>query len=156
MRGFILRKGEPYYSLFGRAYKEIKMLSHNYNWLISNAECYPKELEYRKKLSSPYAWMTGEELAQMLCKEDFQWVWGVLSGFPNTIALDEVLKSPLPYADGNGAFWENPLTIQHPLAEVEIVAWDSCCSLFISKNNDLIREITTVYPQIEDLESYND
>lgn len=55
-------------------------------------------------------------------QEDFQWIWGVLSGFEKHIELDDVLRSELPYADGYAGFWKNPVTIQHPLADVEIVA----------------------------------
>lgn len=156
MKGLILNKGEPYFSSFSKVFKNIKELSKDYNWLISNAECYPQKVESREKLNmAAYAWMKGDELVQLLCQEDFQWVWGVLSGFNKNVQLNEILKYELPYADGYLGFWKTPLTIQHPLAEVEIVAWDSSCSLFISKSDKIIGEIATIYSKAEDLNLYN-
>ena len=41
MKGIILDKGEKGYSLFGRVFDNINVLSEKYNWLISYPECYP-------------------------------------------------------------------------------------------------------------------
>ncbi|MBB6713395.1 hypothetical protein [Clostridium gasigenes] len=49
----------------------------------------------------------------------------MLSGSPQNITIDEILKYPLPYADGYKGFWKNPISLQHPLVEIEIVPWDS-------------------------------
>lgn len=155
MKGLILNKGESYYSSFAKLFKEVEQLSRDFNWLISNAECYPQKLEYVEKLKMPYTWITGEELSQILCLDEFQWIWGVLSGFNKNVKLSEILKYELPYADGYMSFWKSPLTMQHPLAEVEIVAFDSSCSLFISKSHKIIERIAAVYSQAEDLEQYN-
>lgn len=155
MKGLILNKGESYYSTFGRLFHEIEELSENYNWLISYPECYPQNLEFRDKLDQNFVWMTGKELRQMLNTEDFQWIWGVISGFDKNIELGNILKYPLPFADGYTGFWENPLTMQHKLAEIEIVAWDSSCSLYLSDNSEIIEKISSIYPRAEDLERYN-
>lgn len=155
MKGLILNKGESYYSSFAKLFEEVEQLSRDFNWLISNAECYPQKLEYVEKLKMPYTWITGEELLQILCLDEFQWIWGVLSGFNKNVKLSEILKYELPYADGYTSFWKSPLTMQHPLAEVEIVAFDSSCSLFISKSHKIIERIAAVYSQAEDLEQYN-
>ena len=45
--------------------------------------------------------------------------------------------------------------IQHPLAEIEIVAWDSSCTLFMSKNEGLAEAFMEAFPMSEDLERYN-
>lgn len=103
-----------------------------------------------------YLWISGKEIKDILCLDDFQWVWGVLSGFPQKILLEDVLKYPLPYADGYSGFWENPVTLQHPLAEIEIVARDGRCTLCIAKERLIIDEFLTVYNQAEDLEKYNE
>lgn len=55
-----------------------------------------------------------------VAKEDFQWIWAALSGYEKDSPLSSVLQYPLPYADGYIRFWNNPLSIQHPLAAVEI------------------------------------
>lgn len=52
-------------------------------------------------------------------------------------------------------FWRNPITIQHPLAEVEIIAWDRTCTLFISKNDAIIDEISAIYPCGQSLEEHS-
>ncbi len=55
-----------------------------------------------------------------VAKGDFQWIWAALSGYEKDSPLSSVLQYPLPYADGYTGFWYNPLSIQHPLAAVEI------------------------------------
>ena len=93
----------------------------NYNWLITNIECYPSDEEIVKILDNEYCWIEGKGLLDLLAKEEFQWIWGVLSGFQNQYAHEETLKYPLPYADGNPNFWKDNLEIQNPLADIEIV-----------------------------------
>jgi len=155
MQGLILNKEQEFYSLFSTLFDKIKEFALDYNWLISNAECYPQKIKYNEKLNQRYCWLSGMELASILVDEDFQWVWGVLSGFDKMFLADEVLKYPLPYTDGYEGFWKNPINLQHPLAEVEIVAFDSKCTLFISKKNIIIQKIASFYPQLIDLEKYN-
>lgn len=156
MKGVILNKGEKGYSYFKQIFDKITVLSADYNWLISYPECYPNDRELEKKMRKKYLWISGKEIKDILCLDDFQWVWGVLSGFPQKILLEDVLKYPLPYADGYSGFWENPVTLQHPLAEIEIVAWDGCCTLCIAKERLIIDEFLTVYKQAENLEKYNE
>ena len=106
-------------------------------------------------MQKDYLWVSGKEIKSLFQLEDFQWVWGVLSGFSSNILLEDVLKYPLPNADGYPGFWENPVTLQHPLAEMELVAWDSSCTLCIAKNELIIDEFLALYSQAEDLEKYN-
>ena len=72
--------------------------------------------------------------------------------FSKNISQQEVLKSKLPYADGNTGLWQNPVSIQHPLAEIEILAWDSSMTVVISKNDDIIGKLKESRPWAEDLE----
>lgn len=72
----------------------------NYNWLITNIECYPSDEEIVKILDNEYCWIEGRSLLDLLAKEEFQWIWGVFSAFPKEIRLEEVLKYDYPYADG--------------------------------------------------------
>ncbi len=60
------------------------------------------------------------------------------------ITLEEVKKYALPYADGYRGFWEENISIQHPLAMVELVAWDSGCTIFISKEDELVDKYSEV------------
>ena len=79
----------------------------------------------------------------------------VLSGFEKHITLEEVKKYDLPYADGYRGFWDENISIQHPLATVELVAWDSGCTLFISKADELVDKFRREFPLSVDLEMYN-
>ena len=125
------------------------------NWLITDIECYPNDKEISKILDNEYCWITGIELLQLLDKEEFQWIWGVFSAFPKEVELNEVLKYSYPYADGYSGFWKNPLTLQHPLAVSEIVAWDGTIILVITKENKIIDMLMKKYIFAQDLESYN-
>lgn len=75
--------------------------------------------------------MTGDGLTDICKNEDFQWIWGVFSGFHKSVDKEDVLKNKLPQADGYTGFWQNPISIQHPFAEIEIVAWDSSLTIII-------------------------
>lgn len=65
------------------------------------------------------------------------------------------MKYPLPYADGNPNFWVTDAKIQHPLAEIEIVPWDSTLVLIISKQDSIIESFLNNYPLAEELSDYN-
>ena len=81
-------------------------------------------------------------------------LFAVLSGFEKDITLDEVLSYPLPSADYEG-FWQLPLSIQHPLATVEIVPFDSSYTLVLSKDEQLISDYRSAFPKSEDLIRFN-
>nr|WP_296094093.1 hypothetical protein [uncultured Dorea sp.] len=156
MQGLILRKREKEYSYFDEIFTKIPELSEEYNWLITYPECYPISPEIRKILTEDEIWIKGEKLGALLKQERFQWIWGVLSGFKKTVPISKIKTYSLPYAENYEGFWKNPITIQHPLADIEIVAWDSSCTLFISKEEWIIEEIKELYPLSEDLEKYNE
>ncbi len=62
----------------------------------------------------------------------------------------------MPYADGYEGFWKNPLSLQHPLASLEIVAWDSSSTLIISKDRKVINDFRLNFPLSENLGTYNE
>ncbi|MCM1161728.1 MAG: hypothetical protein NC412_10930 [Roseburia sp.] len=126
-----------------------------YNWLITNIECYPNNMKIKRLLSNEYCWIAGKDLLKILYTEDFQWVWGVFSAFSKEVKLNEVLNYSFPYADGYKGFWKNPISIQHPLAKMEIVAWDGLIILAISKEKKDIEAIMKNKAEAEDLEDYN-
>ncbi|SDB13365.1 hypothetical protein [Butyrivibrio sp. INlla16] len=120
-------------------------------------EAYPDHEEIYKKLNNPdrYVWISGEELTEIVKNDDFQWVWAVLSGFNPVISEKDVLGYPGPYADGYEGFWKPDLSIQHPLADFELVAWDSSSSLFITRDHGLYNEFMKRFPDAKDLRAYN-
>lgn len=126
-----------------------------YNYLITNIECYPLDKEISQILDNEYCWIEGKELLRLLKKEDFQWIWVVFSVFSKDVKLEEVLGYNYPYADGYKGFWENPIKVQHPLAITEIVAWDGSLILLISKNNEIVNILMKKNLFAKDLEEYN-
>mgnify|MGYP000100909306 CR=1 FL=1 len=156
MNGLVIEKGEKYFTFLKSIFLAIENVQKEYNWLITGHECYPQNTEYAKKLSEEYCWITGKELTKMIDDEDFQWIWGVFSAFPKSITKEEVLKSKLPYANGYTGLWKNPVSIQHPLAEIEIVAWDSSMTIIISKNDNIIEKLKENKLWVRDLEEYNE
>ena len=153
--GAILRKGEGYYTYLKKLFKTINNRQLDYNFLITDCECYPDDKAVGEMLNKGYCFISGEELTKIVEAEDFQWIWGVLSAFDKSVSLSDILKYELPYADGYTGFWENPLTLQHPLALFEIVPWDATLTLILSKDKQIIDDFKKGYPQSEDLTEYN-
>lgn len=154
--GAILKEGEQFYTRLGRVFAAIGEAQTGYNWLITACECYPQTPDTAARLSGEYCWLSGDELTSIVRREDFQWIWGVLSGFKPDIPLEDVLKYPLPYADGYAGFWKKPLSMQHPLASVEIVAWDSTLTLVLSRRREIVDSFRKYFPLSEDLVLYNE
>lgn len=151
MKSAILEKGESYFTYMGPIFQGIRNEQIKYNWLITNCECYPRNKKISDMFLKKYCWLSGEQLTEIIYEEEFQFIWGVFSGFSKDINLDEVLKYDLPYADGHGGFWQNSINIQHPLADIEIVAWDSSLTLFISRVDELVDNFRQRFPLSEDL-----
>lgn len=126
-----------------------------YNWLITNIECYPSDKSILKVFENDYCWISGDELSNLFQKEDFQWIWGVFSAFSYEVELKEIFKYKFPFADGYKGFWENPISIQHPFAKMELVVWDGAIILVISEDDKIVESIIRKDNQIEDLEVYN-
>ena len=152
--GAIDEKDEKGYTKIGKVFEAINNKQVRYNWLITDIYYVPRKIEEYCS-DKGYCWLTGEKLSQIVREDDQQWAWAVLSGFEKGIALSEVLKYPQPYADGYRGFWINPVSIQHPLATIEIVAWDSTLTLFFSKQEGLTQEFLNFVPFSEDILTYN-
>lgn len=137
-----------------------KLMNHfqkNYNWLITDCEIGAMKFGHHERFfqSGDHAWISGIELTGIIKKENFQWIWGVLSGFRNQYTHEQTLEYPLPYADGNPNFWKDDLEIQNPLADIEIVAWDSSATLFLTKDIELYRTFRNAFPESKDLKLVN-
>lgn len=152
--GTINEKGEAYYTNLKKVFDSIGNRQTEYNWLITDCVCYPNNPKTDAMLSKQYCWISGEDLTSLVRAENFQWIWAVLCGFDKTIALSEILEYGLPYANGYKGFWKLPLTMQHPLAKLEIVPWDSSLTLIFSRGKDIIDDFIQYHPQSENLEDY--
>lgn len=153
--GAILNKGENGYTLLQKVFNAIGGIQKEYNFLITDCECCPQTQSFEKMLSADYCWLSGDELTSMVESEDFQWIWAVLSGFKKDIPLEKVLEYPLPFAVEHTGFWEKPISIQHPLASIEIVPLDSSATILISDQKDIVDRFRKAFPLSEDLATYN-
>lgn len=124
----------------------------HHNWLITDWTCYA----YPPEMQNDSEWKTGPELMEMLNHlPGVQWVWGVFSGFEPHVTREQALQYPSPYANGNPGFWTNPLTLQHPLASVEIVAFDSAFVLLLSREREVYEAFRAAFPPSKDLIEMN-
>lgn len=154
--GAINEKGESWYTQMSKVFDAIKNKQTNFNWLITDiSDGAPEKIWEYWNDEEDFCWLTGKELSEIVRKQDVQWVWAVLSGFDKSISLPEILSYPQPYADGYKGFWENPLSIQHPLASVEIVAWDGSLTLCFSRKEDMVKDFLNFFPFSENLAIYN-
>ena len=154
--GAVNAKGEKYYTYLKKLFDAIGNKQQDFNWLITDCVCYPDNPKTDAMLSKNYCWITGDELTELVRQEDFQWIWAVLSGFDKTVALEEVLKYDLPKAEDYNGFWNRPISMQHPLARVEIVPWDSTMTMIFSDDKRIIDRFRAAYPFSEDFEAYLD
>lgn len=154
--GAIVKKGEKYYTNIRRVFDAIDNKQLGYNWLITDCDCNINDPKINEILSKEYCWISGEDLTDLVTREEFQWNWAVLSGFDKSVDISKVLKYNLPYADGYRGFWEKPFTMQHPLSRIEIVPWDSSLTLIFSEDKEIIDNFRRFYPESRDLEEYID
>lgn len=124
-----------------------------YNWLISNYECnvYPTK---RIPFNNDFVWIDGYTLTDIVVHNEIQFIWGVFSGFLNHIPYAEVEKYPLPLADYD-ELWSTEVKLQHPLASIEIIPWDSSLVVIKSSDPNIIKKFKRYYPDSVDLYSYN-
>jgi len=120
------------------------------NIKISNASTYPTD-----SLDNPIVFIEGEELHKIIYGNNIQFIWAVFSGIKKEIKIDVNNLSVEPFADGNPNFWISFPQIQHPLAEIEIVCWDSTLTLFLSKDNEMGKRFKNCFTDARDLKEYN-
>ena len=153
--GAILDEGEKYYTYLQKIFDAIGNRQTEYNWLITDCECFPKSPEIESLFLQEYCFLSGDELTDIIKQEDFQWIWAVLAGFKKDIPFEEIMKHPLPFANGYDGFWKNPLSIQNPLAGVEIIPWDSSLTLVLSEDKSIVDAYMSAFPLSRDLAEYN-
>ena len=131
---FSARENHRFYTYLSKVFQGINNTQKQYNWLITDCECYPKNKEIEQLFEQKYCWLSGEELTNIVVKEDFQWIWGCLCGFQKDISLEDVLMHSLPSSKDYNGYYQNPVSLQHPLSSVEIVPSDSSWTLIISND----------------------
>ncbi len=120
MKRYISKEDNEYYTYMLEILNAIGGRNLNYNWLITDIEAYPSRKSVVDKISGEYLLLSNNELLDLLEKEDFQWIWGIFSAIPPIYSQKKILKYQLPSVTNL-----NNAGIQHPLAKIEIVAFDS-------------------------------
>ena len=152
MKGAIQETGSLYYTDMKQLFRELEEAQLQYDWLITDFVGYPQDEAISRLFENDAVWLTGRQLTALVERDGFQWIWAMLSGFPAGTPKNAVMAFPPPRADGNIAVWSTPITIQHPLAELEIVAWDSSLTVLKHrrdylaerwmKNNSHVKDLT--------------
>ena len=153
--GIIDKKNHKYYTYMSKVFQAMDNAQLQYNWLITGCICYPQNNYIEKLLDQEYCWLTGDELSAIIEQEDFQWIWGCLCGFSKDITVDEILRYPLPSAENYSGYYQNPVSLQHPLSTLEIIPSDSSWTLIITKEKNIIDKYLRSYPECEDLSLFN-
>lgn len=150
MKRLISCDDEKFYTYMLKVLNSIGGKSLNYNWLISDIVSYPQDNGELDKLilENQYLFIDNSKLIEILEKRDFQWIWAVFSAIPKQYSIDEVLKYSIPFAENNTLIYQdNNQMIQHPLADIEIVAEDSSSVFIVSKDEDIIEKFKKSYPK---------
>lgn len=112
-----------------------------YRWFLSDIEAgpigvvasLPLELQYDSAGEAQDCWLTGTRLDEIANQYDFQLIWGVLSAVhPEAVPEGKNLE-PRPIADGHPPTG----TIQHPDAQIEIVAFDSTFTAITARDTEV-------------------
>lgn len=151
MKRYISDTDENSYTHMLKVLNSIGGRNLKYNWLITEIQAYPTDTETNSLLiNTRYLVLSTNELLNVLEKEDFQWIWGVFSAIPEKYSKEEILASEIPWADGNSLIYQNAPIIQHPLADIEIVAFDSTLVQITSKDNKIAELFKTAYPSAKE------
>lgn len=159
VKGKILNKGEAGYTYLKKLFQSLDHFQKQYHWLITDCEAYPQNPEHTERIfhseDGGYAWISGEELTEIVMTDDFQWIWAVLSAFDPAYTKEDVLNYPLPCISSPDTsykiFHKKGYFIQHPLASIELSAWDSSYTILLSKDETLLRLFGQKFPFSKDL-----
>ena len=141
------RKSEKYYTFLPKLFDVIDNAQLQYNWLVTACESNVSNRIEDEYFAKGYCWISGEELTNIVQEKEIQWIWAILSGFEKDIPLEKVLEHSCPdFIDG-----EEICSIIHPLAKVQIIAFDSSRTQIFSIEEELVSKFKAGYPQSEDI-----
>lgn len=142
MKRYISKEDEYYYTDMLKVIKAIGGKNLNYNWLITEIET--STGDYFK---DDYIILTNEELLDKLESKKIQWIWGTFSAIPKKYKQEEILKYNLPGVENID---KKEIKPQHPLAEIEIIAYDSTFVQIIAKE-EIAKRFKKMYPGAKEL-----
>lgn len=133
-----ISKGEDdYYTDILKVVNAIGGRSLNYNWLITEIETSTGDYFYEE-----YVIVSNDELLDNLENKEIQWIWGTFSAIPKKYKQEEILKYNLPGVENID---KKEIKIQHPLAEIEIIAYDSTFVQLIAKDKTIAEKFKKLY-----------
>ena len=126
MKNYIYKDKNDFNTNMYKLLQEFKIKDLNYKWLITDIETNKEELSNKE-----FIIIMHQDLIKLLeNNKDIQWIWAVFSAIPSKYSDDEILKYKFPYIIENKNI---NITIQHPLAEIEIDCIDSSYAKIIFK-----------------------
>lgn len=146
------------YTNFSWVFRALGERQREFNWLLTDLECigFPPDLSYDEiRSKNNKLWFSGDRLTEIVDTNSIQFIWGVLSGFRPDVKIDLEHLSIYPVAEGNSKLWQPNVKIQHPLAEVEIICWDSAATILLSQDKDLTARFRNYFPDAVDLDKRN-
>ena len=152
MKGAILEKGIEQYTNLNLFLPIIQEKILSYNWLLTDID---SDYHSESIVEKDYEFLSGEAFMELIEKNNFKFVWGVFSAFPKEIELEKIISKGLPFADGYTGFWESTISVQNPLATMELVLWDGMLALIISCDDKIVDDFLEFYKSGENLEKYN-
>jgi hypothetical protein len=133
-----ISKGEDdYYTDILKVVNAIGGRSLNYNWLITEIETSTGDY-----FNDEYVIVSNDELLDKLEKKKIQWIWATFSAIPKKYKQEEILKYNLPGVENID---KKEIKIQHPLAEIEIIAYDSTFVQLIAKDKTIAEKFKKLY-----------
>ncbi len=142
MKRYISKEDEYYYTDMLKVIKAIGGKNLDYNWLITEIETSTGDY-----FEDEYIILTNEELLDKLESKKIQWIWGTFSAIPKKYKQEEILKYNLPGVENID---KKEIKPQHPLAEIEIIAYDSTFVQIIAKE-EIAKRFKKIYPGAKEL-----
>ena len=151
MQGIVLNEG-GYVTYLSRILpcieSEVKVL----NWHISNLECYstgdaPNPFEVSGEL-----FLSGEEFYDVITSHpDIQFVWGLFSGFPQSVDMERLKSRPSAEIRYEIPYMGKALCHIEPDAVLEILAFDSSETHVLTDREQIADKLRKAFPKAEPL-----
>ncbi len=152
MKRYISTKDRKFYTHMQEIILALGGRDLPYKWLISSIEAgIVKTAKYADMVEKhEYLILSNAELIEMLTEDDFQWIWAVFSAIPEQRSDAEILEYELPSVDNQAIYKKDAAIIQHPLAEMEIVAVDSSCVSIVARDAQMAEKFKGLFPKAKE------
>ena len=142
-----LREGE-YFTFLKSIFDALENKQLKFNFLLLGIEACPNREEYEFVNRDP-VWITGKALTEMVCDEDFLWIWGAFLAFPQDVTEEEAVAGTcrlyIPESSDMDS-WNIRNRFSETKAEFMIFAEDSTYVELLSREKNLIDIFCTHKP----------